>query len=232
MPEKKEHPSIFIIVPTFNEAAVLAGTLTPLYKKGYTIVVVDDGSSDETWSILQDLPVYALRHPINLGQGAALQTGMSFALLNDADVVVHFDADGQHRPNDIETLVEPILKGKADVVLGSRFLRFQDEESVPLSKRIILRVAVIVNGLFTGMWLSDAHNGLRALSKHAVQKIHLRENRYAHASEIVHQIKALKLKYTERATKVSYTKYSTQKGQSFWNAFNIVVDMILRGIFK
>jgi len=146
--------------------------------------------------------------------------------------VVHFDADGQHRPADIERLLEPLREGTADVVLGSRFLRFQDEKSVPVFKRFILKVAVIVNGLLTGLWLSDAHNGLRALSRHAAEVIFLHENGYAHASEIIRQIRERKLRYTERPTRVTYSVYAKNKGQSFWNAFNIVIDMILRGIFK
>ena len=101
-------------------------------------VVVDDGSQDNTWSMLRDLSVYALRHPLNLGQGAALQTGMTFALRQGAEIIVHFDGDGQHRVEDIDVLVSPLRKGEIDVVFGSRFLREVDKQAVPPSRRVLL----------------------------------------------------------------------------------------------
>ena len=137
----------------------------PLIDAGYSVVVVDDGSSDGTWEEIQQLPVYALRHPINLGQGAALQTGMSFALKQGADYVVHFDADGQHRPVDIDVVLGPVLDGKVDVALGSRFLSPESAAAVPFRRRLFLRGATYVNYVLTGVLLSDAHNGLRALSR-------------------------------------------------------------------
>ncbi len=223
---------VFVIIPAYNEATVLRSTIQSLIDVNMKIVVVDDNSKDETWSILQNLPVYALRHVINLGQGAALQTGMTFALVKGAQIIVHFDADGQHRAKDIETMIEPILRGEADVVLGSRFLRKEDAFEIPFSRRVTLRVAVLVNGIFTGLWLTDAHNGFRALSREAAGQIHLYENRFAHASEILNQIHHLGLRYVERPTTIEYSEYSRAKGQSLWNAFNILIDILLRKVFK
>ncbi|MFA6599822.1 MAG: glycosyltransferase family 2 protein [Candidatus Omnitrophota bacterium] len=223
---------IFVIVPAHNEGEVLAATLKPLLQASYSVVVVDDGSKDGTWQILAKMPVYALRHPVNLGQGAALQTGMTFALRKGARFLAHFDADGQHRPQDIAALLEPVANGEADVALGSRFLRSLDEREVPLGRRIILKTAIVVNALLTGLWLSDAHNGLRVLSREAAAQIHLRENGYAHASEIMIQIRHLKLRIAERPVRVHYSRYTRAKGQSLWNAFNIVIDLLLRRVFK
>lgn len=194
--------------------------------------MVDDGSKDKTCEALAGLEVHVLRHPINLGQGAALQTGMTFALGRGAKMIVHFDADGQHRIQDLPLLLEPVLKGEADVVLGSRFLRLTDKQHIPLAKRILLRIAIIVNGVTTGLWLTDAHNGLRVLTRAAAEKIVIRENGYAHASEIINEIRKLRLRYTEKPTRIRYSKYSKSKGQSLWNAFNIVIDLLLRGIFQ
>jgi glycosyltransferase involved in cell wall biosynthesis len=219
--------STFIIVAAYNEAKVIRATLTPLLEQGYSVLVVDDGSSDGTWDVLQELPIFALRHPINLGQGAALQTGMMAALRMQADYLVHFDADGQHRVNDIEVLLEPLRQGQADVALGSRFLRTEDEHAVPRKKRLLLKSAILVNMLLTGLWLSDAHNGFRAFTREAAQRIHLRQNRFAHASEILTQIRSHRLRYVERPTNIVYSEYSRIKGQSMVNAFNIVVDLVL-----
>jgi len=224
--------SIFIIVPAYNEEAVIGSVLGPLIDLGYSVVVVDDGSKDKTWAVLQALPVYAIKHPVNLGQGAALQTGMAFARKKGADIVVQFDADGQHRVEDIAVLSEPIRKGEADVVLGSRFLRKEDRLAVPRSKRLLLRGAVLVNGLMTGIWLSDAHNGFRALNRKAIEKIHLKESGYAHASEILSQIRQHKLRYVERPTSIIYSEYSKSKGQSSWNGIRILIDLILRRLFR
>ncbi|MCH7549787.1 MAG: glycosyltransferase family 2 protein [Candidatus Krumholzibacteriota bacterium] len=225
-------PSIYLIVPTFNEARVLEHGLEEVIGRGYEVVVVDDGSTDDTGEILERLGVHALRHPVNLGQGAALQTGMTYALLRGADVVVHFDADGQHRSEDIATLLEPIFSGEVDVVLGSRFLRSSDAREVPPGRRVVLRCARVINGLLTGVWLSDAHNGFRALNRHAAESIYLLENRMAHASEILLQIRRSHLRYVERPTTIAYTEYSQEKGQSAWNGVRIVIDLVLRRIFR
>ena len=223
--------STFVIVPTFNEERVIPSTLETLLEYDYTIVVVDDGSKDHTWDIVTAYPVIALRHLVNLGQGAAIQTGVTFALNQGAKIIAHFDADGQHRAEDIHFLVEPVENGEADVVLGSRFLRKTDAQAVPLLKRVILRGAVLVNGLLTGLWLTDAHNGMRAFSAAAARQMKLRENGYAHATEIIAEIRRLKLGCVEQPTHITYSSYATLKGQSPWNSINILIDLLLRKVF-
>ncbi len=142
--------TVFVVVPIFNEGPVIESTLKPLIDRGYSVVAVDDGSADDTWAAIRSLPVYSLRHAINLGQGASLQTGTAFALSRGAEFVVHFDADGQHNPDDIEVLLDPLRKGEADVALGSRFLRDADRRAVPGAKRLLLRTGRVVNGVLTG----------------------------------------------------------------------------------
>ncbi len=224
--------SVFVVVPVLNEGPVIELALQPLLDKGYSVVCVDDGSVDDTGSIIRSLPVYSLHHVVNLGQGAALQTGMTFAVTRGAEFIVHYDADGQHNADDVDVLLEPLRNGDADVVLGSRFLRSSDRNAVPATKRLLLKAGTLVNGLLTGMWLSDAHNGFRALTREAAERIDLRENRFAHASEILSQIHRGKLRVVERPTSISYTDYSKTKGQSPWNAIKIVMDMLLRRIFR
>ncbi len=227
-----DNREVFVVVAAYNEGRVIRSSLAPLIERGYSIVVVDDASSDDTSDVLRGLPVYALRHPMNLGQGAALQTGMNFAIAHGARYVVHFDADGQHRADDIERLLEPLRAGDADVVLGSRFLTDADRARVPGGRRALLRAGVVVNGFLTGLWLTDAHNGLRAFTAQAASHIDLRENRFAHASEILHQIRRRHLRCVERPTTISYTEYSMAKGQSSLNAVKIVIDLMLRRIFR
>jgi glycosyltransferase involved in cell wall biosynthesis len=223
---------VFVVIAAFNEGRVIRSSVQPLVDLGYSVIVVDDASSDDTWGALAGLPVYRLRHPINLGQGAALQTGMDFALAKGARFIIHFDADGQHRVDDIPRLLEPLRAGEADVVLGSRFLSASDRARVPARKRVLLKAGVVVNGLLTGLWLTDAHNGMRAFTAAAAAGIDMRENRFAHASEILDQIRRRRLRCVERPTTISYTAYSMAKGQSSLNSIKIVIDLMLRRIFR
>jgi glycosyltransferase involved in cell wall biosynthesis len=232
MPKPIPNSQIFIVMPAYNEGRIVRKTLRPLVDAGFSVVVVDDGSKDNTWRQLAGLGVHRLRHPFNLGQGAALQTGVSYALQQGAQYIVHFDADGQHSPEDIRGLLEPVMQGKADVILGSRFLRREDWQAVPPARRVLLKGAIVVNWLLAGVWLSDAHNGARALSRRAAQKIVLRENGFAHATEILQQMRAHGLRYVERPTYIRYTDYSQMKGQRAWHALDIFVDLVIRRFLR
>jgi polyprenyl-phospho-N-acetylgalactosaminyl synthase len=221
--------NVFIIMPVYNEAAVIAQTIHQVLQTGYNVVVVDDGSTDGTAEIIRKFPVHCIFHPVNIGQGAALQTGMDFARLRHASAVVHFDADGQHKPGDIAQLLGPVLSGECDVVFGSRFLQ-KEKTTIPFSRRIFLRMARYVNWLLTGILLSDAHNGLRALNRRALEEICITENRMAHASEILWLIRKHGLRYKEVPVTIEYTAYSMQKGQSLWNSINIIFDILFKKI--
>ncbi len=221
--------NVYVVIPSYNEGETLRRTVESLLPCGYEIVVVDDGSREDPRTMLADLPIHYLRHPINLGQGAALQTGMDYAKAQGAEAVIHFDADGQHDKDDIPQFLAALESG-ADVVIGSRFLRESDLAHVPKGKRLVLRCARIVNGIFTGMWLTDAHNGFRALSRKALEAIDLTENRMAHATEIMSQIRAAKLSVKEVPVTIRYTDYSQAKGQKWTNSLNILIDLILNKI--
>ncbi|GAB4417803.1 MAG: glycosyltransferase family 2 protein [Bacteroidia bacterium] len=224
-------PQTYVVVPAYNEAPALPATVGGLLQAGYQVVVVDDASTDDTPQVLDRQALHYLRHRVNLGQGAALQTGMDYARSLGAQWVIHFDADGQHRVEDLPALLAPLLGGQADVALGSRFLR-GDTGTMPRGRRRLLRAAIWINGLFTGLWLSDAHCGLRALNRQALDRIRLRSNRMAHATEILTQIRRTGLRYTEVPVEVRYTDYARQKGQSFRHAFGILGDLILRNLFS
>lgn len=223
--------SAFIIVPAFNEHAVICKTINELLDRGYSVVVVDDGSHLPQYSLIKHLPVHCLRHDVNLGQGAALQTGTEYALEQGAEFIVHFDADGQHLAADIAALLVPLIKNDCDVVFGSRFLN-NINTSVPLIKKIIIHSARYFHSFFTGILLTDAHNGLRAMNKNAALLLNITQNRMAHATELLFLIQKHKLRLQEVRVTVVYTTYSLQKGQSSWNSIRIGFDLILHKLFS
>ncbi len=221
---------VFIIIPAYNEQEVLRQTAASLLNFGYTVVVVDDGSAVLQQEILAGLPVTVLRHRINLGQGAALQTGMEYALNRGAAFVVHFDADGQHRPGDIPALLQPLQEEGFAVTLGSRFL--QKESEVPFLKRLLIFAGRLLHLFYTGLWLTDAHNGLRAFTRQAATLVHITENRMAHASEILFLIQKHGLRFREVPVVITYSAYSRSKGQSAWNSIRIFFDLLLHKLFQ
>jgi glycosyltransferase involved in cell wall biosynthesis len=221
-----------VIVPSYNEGKAVGATVQRLLAAGFRVVVVDDGSRDDTPDVLRALPVDYIRHPVNLGQGAALQTGMTYALRGGADIAVHFDADGQHDCTQIARLIAPIVEGSADVVFGSRFLRKEDTAQVPLKKRIMLRGGILVSWFMTGVLLSDTHNGFRALSRRTLERMQLQENGFAHATEILQRVREAGLKYSEVPITITYTAYSKLKGQKLSGSLSILFDLIMARITK
>lgn len=200
--------------------------LAPICRRErFTVVVVDDGSSDDTFQVAKQLPLWLLRHPFNCGQGASLRTGIEFALRNGADHVVTFDADGQHDADEIDRLLEPILSGRADVALGTRFAG--TKQSIPFRRRLLLKAAVIFTRLTTGLSLTDSHNGFRAFSRLAAERIRIQQPRMAHASEILDQVSRHQLRYEEVPVTIRYTAETLEKGQSAWDALRIGSQLIL-----
>lgn len=215
---------VWIVIAAYNEGGVIGGVVRPLVAAGYQVVVVDDGSPDATSARARDAGAAVLRHAVNRGQGAALQTGLRYALVHGATIVVTFDADGQHVAEDVPRIVKPIAGGAADIVLGSRFLEHAGD--VPPLRRLLLRLAVIFTGVMSGVRLTDTHNGLRAMSARAAAQIDLHLDRMAHASEIIDQLVRTRLPVTEVPVTVRYTAYSVDKGQRAGNAAGIVWDYL------
>jgi len=216
-----------VVIPAFNEGRVLSGVLADLTRLPHAVVVVDDGSDDGTGRCAAEYPVIVLRHLVNLGQGAALQTGIEYALaIPGIRFIVTFDADGQHTVDDIERLLAPLRASTHDVVLGSRFLARAEAAGIRPSRVTLLKAAAWFTRLTTGLRLTDTHSGLRALTAEAAAALRIRQNRMAHASEILAQIAALKLRYCEVPIRVRYTPYSVRKGQSALNGINILWDIM------
>ena len=222
--------SIWVVIAAYNEAKVIAGVVADLKRLDYDVVVVDDGSADGTGRAAAEAGAVVVKHPINLGQGAGLQTGIEFALLEGADVVVTFDGDGQHRAAEIAGLVETLEREGADYVLGSRFLGASVNQ--PLSRRLVLRAATAFTRVTTGLRVTDTHNGLRAMTRRGASRIRLRQNRMAHASEILHQIADSGLKYVEAPVTIEYSAYSLSKGQSLGDSLMILTDLFARRLHR
>lgn len=211
----------------YNEASVVGTVIRGLRKEFPYVVCVDDGSTDGSQAVAREAGAIVVQHPVNLGQGASLQTGIEYVLGDpELDCIVTFDADGQHRVVDALLMAGRIKSGEAEIVLGSRFLDKRTKMSV--AKRLVLRTAALQSRMATGMALTDAHNGLRALSPKVAKGIHLTQNRMAHASELVHQIAELKPKWVEQPVEIIYTDYSKAKGQSLLNSVNILADLLFR----
>lgn len=217
----------WLVVPLYNEAQVVREVIESARTVFPNVVCVDDGSSDGSPEEARAAGAVVVQHPFNMGQGAALRTGLDYALGDpQAEYFVTFDSDGQHRVDDALAMVERLADGSVDVVVGSRFLDRRTQPG-PL-KRIVLKAAVLFENLSTGVKLTDAHNGLRALNRDAATRIRIDQNRMAHASEIVAEIGRNKLRYVEMPVHVMYTEYSKSKGQSIWNSVNILSDLYLK----
>jgi polyprenyl-phospho-N-acetylgalactosaminyl synthase len=223
---------LWVVIPAYNENEAIRAVVLDLLDRGHQVVVVDDGSRTPLLDVLQGLAVHSLRHAINLGQGAALQTGISYALRQGASVIVTFDADGQHQSSDIPALIEPIVSGRADVVLGSRFLEGGRAVRITRTKRLVLKLAVAFTRATTGLRLTDTHNGLRAFSRKAAESVHITQNGMAHASQILQEIAAQRLSYREVPVTIVYTDYSVRKGQRLSNAFNILWDSFAEFFYR
>jgi polyprenyl-phospho-N-acetylgalactosaminyl synthase len=228
-PDKPE--DTWIVIPCFNEDVTIENVVNSIANLGHSIVVVDDGSLTPVKERINKSNVHVCRHIINLGQGAAIQTGIKYALLHNAKFIVTFDADGQHRVEDIKQVVAPLLSGEYDVVLGSRFIKGGDALDIPKTKALILQLAILFTKLTTGLKVTDTHNGLRAFTNLAASKIQISQNGMAHATEILVEIKRNAFRYTETPVTILYTEYSLSKGQKISNAFNIVWDSMM-GIFR
>ena len=217
----------WLVVPLYNEATVIGQVIDDAKGTFANIVCVDDGSSDGSATIARKHGARVIEHPFNLGQGAALQTGMEFVRRQtNARYIVTFDADGQHSVADAAAMVDRARAEDLAIIFGSRFL--DDATQVGWSKKLVLKTAAAVTKQQTGLDLTDAHNGLRLLRRDALQQVVLRQDGMAHASEIVSQLACTGLPWAEMPVHIAYTDYSKAKGQSLLNSVNILVDLVMR----
>lgn len=228
---------LFVIVPAYNEEKNIGRVIGGLFKtqitqieNGFTqmtVVVVDDGSVDNTASVAKDAGTIVLQHEVNRGQGASLQTGDEYALANGVSYAVHFDADGQFNPADISRALAVMKDKNIDVLLGSRFL--DNRSQIPWTKKhLVLPIARLINRFLTGLKLTDVHNGFRILSRSALEKINITQDRMAHNSEIIKQIKQKNLSYLEYPVEVTYNEY----GQGVGGGIKIIWEILQGRLIK
>ena len=221
--------SVWIIVPAFNEAQVIGAVVADLRAVFAHVVCVDDGSRDDTADIALRAGAHVVSHPVNLGQGAAIQTGVEYARRQPgAAVFATFDADGQHRVTDVVSMMERLSRGDVDVVIGTRFAGAAISHTPPL-KRLILRAAAWLSPSSRRLGLTDAHNGLRVFGKTIADHLNLTMNGMSHAGEFIALIDENRWRVAEEPVEILYTEYSLSKGQPLLNGVNIVFDGFLRG---
>lgn len=224
---KEGNRDVAVVIPAYNEGEVIADTVRSLFPDFSLVIVVDDGSRDSTAARAAQAGARVVRHAVNLGQGGALQTGITAALmLPQVHYIVTFDADGQHRPEDAATMTQELRSGRYDVALGTRFAGTKVEAG--LAKRMLLKAAVIYTRRDTGLPLTDTHNGLRAMTREFAQGLTITESGMGHASEILNHVAESEARWVEVPVQIRYTEYSKAKGQPMINSVNIMFDRFLR----
>jgi len=217
-----------IVIPAYNEGKVIASVLKLMPKKikgasSVQTIVVNDGSTDNTYDEAAKYADYVANHVINLGAGAAVITGFAAAKKIGTDVVVMLDADGQHNPKNIEKLIEPIINKKADIVIGTRMLNSKGMPAIKVFGNWSMNVMTFIT---TGGWSTDTQSGMRAISRKALDRMQLQAVGFEYCSEIVGEAKRCKLKLKEVPIQTIYTDYSKAKGQSIVNAINIFTKLL------
>jgi glycosyltransferase involved in cell wall biosynthesis len=233
MSNETHYPDVWVVVPAFNEAAVIGEVIADLRSVFDHVVCVDDGSTDGTGEIAARGGAHLVRHPINMGQGAAIQTGVEYARKQPgARIFATFDADGQHRVKDVAAMVERLAADDSegiDIVIGTRFGGSDASQPPPLLKRIVLRTAARLSRRGRRLGLTDTNNGLRVFNKTVADGLDITMSGMSHANEFVMLIAANKWCVVEEPVEVLYTEYSKSKGQPLLNGVNIIFDGFLRG---
>jgi polyprenyl-phospho-N-acetylgalactosaminyl synthase len=224
------YPDVWIVIPAYNEATVIGDVIADARSVFDQVVVVDDGSRDDTGAVALRAGAHVVRHPVNLGQGAAIQTGVEYARRQPgAKVFVTFDADGQHRVKDVVRMIDRLTTEDVDIVIGTRFAEPGINGQMPALKRIVLRTAVWLSPRSRRLGLSDAHNGLRVFNRTVADRLNITMNGMSHASEFIAMIAENHWRVTEEPVEILYTDYSMSKGQPLLNGVNIIFDGLLRG---
>lgn len=224
------YDDVWIVIPAFNEVTVIAEVIADVRTVFPNVVVVDDGSADATTPTALRAGAHVVRHPVNLGQGAAIQTGVEYSRSRPgARMFATFDADGQHRMQDLVRMVDRLASQEVDIVIGSRFAQPGVVSSAPLPKRVILQAVAKLSPRSRQLGLTDAHNGLRVFNRTVADSLNITMNGMSHASEFIALIIENRWRVAEEPVEILYTEYSKSKGQPLLNGVNIVFDGFLRG---
>lgn len=219
----------WLVIPVYNEGLVIADVVRHAQQTFPNVVCVDDGSADDSAERIRSTGAHLVRHAVNLGQGAAIQTGVEYARAQPgARLFVTFDADGQHQVEDVVRMLERLRAEDVDIVVGTRFKPGADASHIPWIKRLVLKTVVMLSPRTRRLGLTDAHNGLRVFNRTVAEQLSIRLNGMGHASEIVEMIDRRKWRVAEEPVTILYTEYSMSKGQSLINGVNILFDSALR----
>ena len=225
MTSQRAFDDTWLVVPCYNEGPVIGDVLRNALQTFPNIVAVNDGSADNSAAEIHAAGAHLVNHPVNLGQGAAIQTGVEYARAQlGARCFVTFDADGQHQVADVVRMVERLRTEPVDIVVGTRFADGAGTDNVPRIKRVVLKTVVFLSPRTRKLGLTDAHNGLRAFNAKVAAEMNIRMNGMSHASEIVAMMDKLNWRVAEEPVDILYTDYSMSKGQSLVNGVNILAD--------
>ncbi len=224
------YTDVWIVVPAFNEATVIGDVIADVRSVFGHVVCVDDGSGDDTGAAALRAGAHVVRHPVNLGQGAAIQTGVEYARGQPgAAVFATFDADGQHRVKDVIRMIDRLATDDVDLVIGTRFAETGAVSRTPPLKRLVLRAAAFLSPRSRKLGLTDAHNGLRVFNKTVADALNITMSGMSHASEFIAMAYENRWRVAEEPVEILYTDYSKSKGQPLLNGVNIIFDGLLRG---
>lgn len=223
------YPGVWIVVPAFNEATVIGEVIADVRSVFDNVVCVDDGSTDDTGELARRAGAHLVRHPVNLGQGAAIQTGVEYARRQPgAQLFATFDADGQHRVKDVATMIDRLTTEDLDIIIGTRF-GAQETTRPPLLKRLVLQTAARLSRRGRRLGLTDTNNGLRVFNKTVADGLDITMSGMSHANEFIMLVAENRWRVAEQPVEVLYTEYSRSKGQPLLNGVNIIFDGFLRG---
>lgn len=215
---------VYIVIPAKDEGSRVNRVIQKTRLAGFeNIVIVNDGSSDNTAAVAEAYGAIVLNHTINLGPGAATQTGIDYAVSQNAKIIVTMDADEQHSPSDIQRLVETIEREQVDVVIGSRFLK--KDNTIPTMRIIYNKIANIITYGLTGIWVTDSQSGMKAFGAKFAQESRLHFSGFEFCVEIIRNIGMHKATYTEIPINVMYSKETMEKGQSFFTGVRMLVKL-------
>lgn len=216
--------NIFVIIPFYNEQNILSFVLDQFNTNEYKIILVNDGSTDNSINICYNYSFTLLNHKENLGQGAALRTGILYAIENNADIICTFDSDGQHKLSDLKNMIDKFKCSNVDIILGSRFLNRNN--LIPFRRRLLLKFAIFFHFILIGGKFTDVHNGLRVFSKYAALKLNFSADKMEHASFFISSILKNNLIYLEYPVDIIYTRYSINKGQKLPQIIKMGLNLI------
>lgn len=224
---EEDKQSTYVILPAYNEETRIQPVIEEIARRGYKMVIVNDGSSDNTLKVIMESQrkypksIYIYSHIINRGVGVAMQTGFDAVVRYNPKYVVNMDSDGQHSVDDLEDVLKPLVTGEAQAVIGVRPL-----EDMPLSRNFANAVMNFLTKIFYKVDVSDSQTGFRAITNEALKKININARGYLISSEFIREVNDNDIPFAEVPIETIYTPETQAKGTNIMEAFKILIQMI------